>query len=142
MADGPILGTLLGFLTFLALYCLYRGLRSREEFRAAQRAERRRVELHGTMVQLKQYGDKPPHVATMDPPKSSDMPENVREALSGWIETCLRANGNHPLNLRSLMIEFAKWHGVRNLERGILKPVPPPIPGQFKLEEMEPVDEV
>lgn len=56
------------------------------------------------------------------------LPENVKEAFVEYVKARLEANGNQRLKVKDLLVEFAKWHGPKNLDRGILRPNPPPIP--------------
>jgi len=57
-----------------------------------------------------------------------ELPDHVMEAMQEYLDARLDANGNQPLPLVQVMTEFARWHGPHNLERGILRPEPPPIP--------------
>lgn len=50
-------------------------------------------------------------------------------AMVEYIKARLEANGNKPINLKEALAEFARWHGPKNLDKGILRPLPPPIPG-------------
>ncbi len=63
-------------------------------------------------------------------------------AMAEYTKARLAANGNKPLNVKELLVDFARWHGPKNLDRGILRPDPPPIPGQFDLRLVKPTGEV
>lgn len=52
----------------------------------------------------------------------------VGKAWADYVVARLEANGNVELPLKKLLVEFAMWHGPKNLDQGILKPTPPPIP--------------
>jgi hypothetical protein len=49
---------------------------------------------------------------------------HVGDAFVEWVKFRLAENGNEPMVVRELLIEFARYHGVNNLERGILKDPP------------------
>lgn len=100
------------------------------------------VKLHGTTARLVQHGDLSPQISMKDPPKRGELSEHVYKSFSDWMQTCLEANGNQPLNVRDLLVKFARWHGPANMDQGILRPNPPPVPGQYRLEDMEPIGEV
>jgi len=62
------------------------------------------------------------------PKPKKELPDCVYEAFVDYTMARLDANGNQQIPLGQLLTEFARWHGPHNLDRGILRPKPPPIP--------------
>jgi len=69
--------------------------------------------------------------------KRPPMPEHVMDAFKDYVEARLQANGNVGLPVKELLVEFARWHGPSNLDRGILRPTPPPIPENVLAPKVE-----
>ena len=53
---------------------------------------------------------------------------HVGEAFIEYTQNRLANHpGNQGIPLKLLLIEFARWHGTSNLDRGILRDSPPPV---------------
>jgi hypothetical protein len=116
-------------------------------FQAGKVWEYRRWTLTTGLPEPRPFPDPEPCGCSTETPPLSDpepdkgnLPENVAEALKDYVEARLQANGNTPLSIKQIMIEFAKWHGPKNLERGILRPEPPPIPERTLLDVTKPAE--
>jgi len=76
----------------------------------------------------------------LDPPApkpKKELPSHVYEAFADYVNARLAANGNQGVPVKQLLTEFARWHGPFNLDRGILRPKPPPIPEEVLAPRIE-----